>query len=173
MSFWDFFKFEKKNLPIEQEYGQLFDKILTHLPAHLTEKEQAIISGMAGLLARVAFVDLKIQCAEKKEMAKILSKYCDFTPQEVEMVVEIASDEMKELAGLENHLYCRPLVDFLNHEERYHILEGLFAFAASDGIACAKESEEIRSIAKSLQLENKHYLSARATVLDRLGALNS
>ena len=72
---------------------------------------------------------------------------------------------------MEDHKYTDPLNDMLTNEQRYKVLEGLFALAASDGNAEQLESEEIRIISKGLLLEHKHFISARATVLNSLGAL--
>lgn len=173
MSFWDFFKFDRSDAEKQANYSRLHDKIASHLPADASEKDQVIMACVAGLLARVAYVDLKIECAEKSEMEKVLRQFTDLSEQVIKVVIETASDEIQELVGAENHLYCGPLNEFLTRDERHHILEALFAFAASDGIACAQESEEIRLISKSLLLEHKHFIAARATVIKKLGALQS
>jgi hypothetical protein len=43
--------------------------------------------------------------------------------------------------------------------------------AASDGGASSREAKEIRIIAQGLKLEHKHFISAQATVLEKLDAL--
>lgn len=171
MAFWDFFKFDKNDAQKNKFYNRLHERIASHLPANAEEKDQVIMACVAGLMARVAYVDLKIECAEKEKMAMILKRFTNFSPEVIDVAVETAADEMVDLAGAENHLYCSPLNNILTVDERYHVLESLFALAASDGITCAAESEEIRVISKSLLLEHKHFLAARATVLDSLGAL--
>lgn len=172
MSFWDFFKFDQGDAT-KNHYNRLHERLEAHLPPESSEKDQAIMACLAGLLARVAYIDLKIECAEKSAMANILKKFTDFNQKTIQIAVETASDEMTDLAGIENHLYCTPLNDLLTQEERYHVLESLFAFAASDGVACAQESEEIRIIAKSLQLTHQHFLAARATVIENLANLKN
>ncbi|MFT6604717.1 MAG: putative tellurite resistance protein B-like protein, partial [Bacteriovoracaceae bacterium] len=93
--------------------------------------------------------------------------------EEIDAIVAVSIDEIKDLSGLENHKYCPPLVEILEKDQRYGLLESLFQIAASDGNVEDNESEEIRLITTGLNLEHKHYISARATVLEFLGALRS
>lgn len=173
MGFWDFFKIDRSNAEKTGQYSRLHDKIASHLPVDASEKDQVMMACIAGLLARVAYIDLKIECAEKSEMEKVLRQFTDFSDQIIKVAVETAADEIQDLVGGENHLYCSPLNELLDRDERYHILEALFAFAASNGVASAQESEEIRLISRSLLLEHRHFISARATVIEKLGALKS
>ena len=56
-------------------------------------------------------------------------------------------------------------------EERYSLLKALFSIAASDGQVEEKESEEIRIISKGLRLQHQDFISARASVLDKIKSL--
>lgn len=149
--------------------SQLHEKIFKRLPSH-SEENVLIITCVAGLLARVAFIDFDFDARERESMSQAL-KELDVSDEEVQVIIDIAIDEIKQLSGLENHLYCYPISEMLSVEKRYQIVQALFNLAASDDGVSEKESEEIRQINTGLLLEHKHFISARAHVLDKLDSL--
>ena len=104
-------------------------------------------------------------------MNEVLNEWSDFDKDEVKSIVDIAIHNIKELAGLENHLYIFRLKEVLDRDARYSLVESLFALAASDGVVENIESEEIRLIVKGFDLSDKHFIVARAKVSDKLKAL--
>ena len=88
------------------------------------------------------------------------------------IISELAISDIKELSGVENYTYTEVLSQILDKNDSYGILEVLFELAASDGGVSEKESEEIRIICRGLKLEHKHFISARATVLQYLDSSN-
>jgi uncharacterized tellurite resistance protein B-like protein len=150
--------------------SRLHEKIDQLVP-HSDDKEKLTIACLSGLMARVAFVDLKLDPGERSCIIDGLKEWTNFRDEEVEAIAELAIDEVKDLAGLENHKYCYPLNDILSNDARYEIVKSLFAVAAADGQVENMESEEIRNITKGLLLEHKHYIAARAMVMDKLLAL--
>lgn len=168
MKFWDIF-----NSSVKETTGhtsRLHQKISELLPEE-NEDELIKCACVAGLLASVAFIDFEIHENEEEFMKKSLLDWTNLTPLEVDAISKVAIDEIKELSGLENHLYCKPLNELMDNDEKYGVLESLFAMAACDHEVSHKESEEIRVIYMGLHLEHKHFVSARATVLDKLMAL--
>lgn len=170
MNFLDFFKSSdqdtKKNL------SRLHDKLESLFPED-NEEDIIKMACMAGLLARVAYCDLKLDDNEVQRMKELLNQFTFLDAEHTDKVVQTAIEDIKDLSGLENHKYCPPLNDLLDTHERYQILESLFAVAASDGEVSGQESQEIRNISKGLLLEHKHFISARATVSEKLGVLKS
>lgn len=170
MNFWDFFKSSdqetKKNL------SRLHEKLEAFFPED-NEEEIVKMACMAGLLARVAYCDLELDDNEVQRMQELLKQFTFLDEKQTEKVVKTAVEDIKDLSGLENHKYCPPLNDLLDNHQRYQVLESLFAVAASDGQVSSEESEEIRNISKGLLLEHKHFISARATVSEKLGVLKS
>ena len=90
---------------------------------------------------------------------------------EPKSVSDIATNHIKEMAGLENHLYVKPLNELMNKDERFDTVKALFLIAASDGSVESVESEEIRLINKGLELSHQHFVAARAEVKDFLKTL--
>ena len=167
MPFWDIFTRPEEN---KNNTSGLQLKIQALLP-NATEKELITTACIAGLLARVAYIDFEIHSQEVETMNTVLQKWSPFSTTQINAITHIALTEVKTLAGLENHKYCHPLNDLLTNEEKYQIIESLFAVAASDNAVDHDETEEIRIITSGLRLEHKHFIAARATVLAHLKAL--
>ncbi len=168
MKFWDIFKTSKRETT--SQTSRLHQRLSTLLPDK-NEDELIKSACVAGLLARVAYIDFDIHKNEKEFIKKSLKAWTNFKEKEVEAISKVAIEEIKDLAGLENHLYCHPLNKLMDNDEKYGVVESLFAMAASDHEVTGNESEEIRLINKGLRLEHKHFISARATVLEKLVAL--
>ena len=108
---------------------------------------------------------------EVTKIKETLMKETNIDIDDVDIITKIAIKEVKELSGIETHLYAEPLIQKLTENERYLFLKSLFLVAASDYEVSNVESEEIRIISKSLNLEQKHFISARASVKEKLGAM--
>lgn len=170
MRFWEFFK---NTLPSDKDQlSRLHDKIRRLLP-DVNEEETVKTACLAGLLARVAYCDFEIAPSEKDQMKLALSKIGHIEDELVESITELAISEIIELAGLENHKYCYPLNSLMTNEQKYDLLIALFAIAASDGEVGHEETEEIRLITASLQLEHKYFISARAQYKEKLSLLRA
>jgi uncharacterized tellurite resistance protein B-like protein len=170
MGFWELFKNEKQSS--ETNNSRLHDKMRKLLPEH---PEQMLIKDacVAGLMARVAYIDRHIDEGEVETMKGALKEWTKLNEAEIKAIVTLAVDEIKDLAGLQNHKYCHPLNDYMDNDQKYEIIETLFAVAGGDGQVAENEVEEIRLINKGLRLEHKHFISARATVLDKLNSLKA
>ena len=166
MSFWNLFR--PADGPNESR-SQLQLKVASLLPND-NEETHILVTCLAGLFSRVAYADMNIEQTEVTHIKKALSDWTELKEEQIEAVVKLSIGMVKELTSVEDHKYTDPLNDMLTNEQRYKVLEGLFALAASDGNAEQLESEEIRIISKGLLLEHKHFISARATVLNSLGA---
>ncbi len=137
------------------------------------DKEEQLIESActAGLLASVAYVDFNIHQNEQDFMEQSLIHWMEYSAEKARGIAKLAISDIKELAGVENYTYTEILSRILDENDRYGILEVLFELAASDGGVSEKESEEIRIICRGLKLEHKHFISARATVLEYLDSL--
>lgn len=166
MAFWDLFKKEAQ----ASNQSQLYFELRNELP-ELSENELIKVACVAGLMARVAFVDFKLDEGELGYIGKVLKEWTDFEEDVISMISETSLRHIQELAGLENHLYVYPLREVLDKNARFKLVEALFALAAADGSVENLESEEIKMICKGLELSDQHFLSARAKVAQYLSAL--
>ncbi len=157
----------------EDSFTSRLHKQVGELLPEKSEESHLLISCLSGLMARIAYNDLKIDESEKAVIQNSLKAWTDLTQQECQAVAALCLGEIKELAGIENHLYCLPIREALSETKRYNIIVSLFAVAAADGSVDNSEAEEIRNINSGLLLEHKHFISAKATVLDKIGALKA
>ena len=165
MSLWKIFEKE-----VNDSQSELFRKVKILLP-NSTEDEWAKFSCIAGLLCRVAYVDFHYDPKELESLREILMKWSGLEDSMVERIAQFAVENVKDLAGLENHLYVQPLRELMGKEEKFNLIRSLFALAKSDGVVENVESEEIRIICKGLDLSTQHFIAARAEVASKLGAL--
>lgn len=168
MSIFSFFKNENES--DVKKYSALHEKLQKEYPS-MEEKELVITSCVAGLLARVAYVDFELDPGEMEQIKETLKNWSISSLVHSDLIAVMAIDHIKEMAGLENHLYVHPLKEHLNSDDRFKLLKALFILAASDGEVASVESEEIRTITKGLELSNQHFLAARAEVATFLKAL--
>lgn len=168
MAFWDLFNSDNKK---DENYKHgLYQKAKDLFPE---ENEGDLIKWtcIAGLLARVAYSDLNVDESETTYIKTALNEFSHFDQKQSNKLTDLAIEEIKTLAGQENHRYCYELNELIDADQKFSLLKILFAVAASDGEVESVESEEIRHITKALLLEHKHYVAARATVLDSLKTL--
>lgn len=170
MSLWKAFT-EALTAKNSQEFSSRLHERIAEAFRDKEETFQIKAACLSGLMARIAFADLKIEETEKTVIKTSLTKWMNLSEEEASLMATLCLEEVKDLAGIENHLYCLPLRESLPENERYQILVTLFHVAAADGNVENLESEEIRNIAKGLLLEHKHFISARSTVLEYLGSL--
>jgi uncharacterized tellurite resistance protein B-like protein len=168
MGFFDFFtNDDSQNI---KKYNDLYDKFSKEYP-DIAEKELVLTSCIAGLLARVAYIDFSLHENEKTEIQKVISNWNFHSDLDSKVVARIAIEHIKEMAGLDNHLFYAPLKNYMTKEDRFEVLKSLFLVAASDGSVDGVESEEIKGICKGLELSTQHFLVARANVVEFLKAL--
>jgi uncharacterized tellurite resistance protein B-like protein len=170
MGLWSAFK-ESLNAKKSAEFSSRLHEKIAHHFSERDENFQVKAACLSGMMARIAFADLKIEEAEKESIISALKEGMELTTEEATTLTDLCLEEVKDLAGVENHLYCLPLRESLSEQERYQILITLFKIAAADGNVENLEGEEIRNISKGLLLEHKHFISARSTVLEYLGSL--
>ncbi len=164
--FLDFFKVKEEKVFI----NSLHDKFAKHFENE-TEENLVLFSCLAGLLARVAYVDFKVTDEERNHIVEATTHWMKIDNEKAQFLAQVAEKEMKKLSGLDTRKYCTPLIEYFSIDRRFEILETLFELAASDGEVTMDESNEISYIAKGLNLENKYFIAARAQVKEYLATL--
>lgn len=166
MRFWERFIAKEVSKPM----SKLQESVLNQFPDY-TEEKRVLLTCLAALSARIAYVDFEISPKEKDAMIQALKKWMNLSDKEADFVSTKALEEVVELSGIEPRSYCTALNEFLDNTQKLHVLETLFQISASDSNVEDHESEEIRIIATGLLLEHKHFIAARATVANFIGAL--
>lgn len=169
MAFMDFFKSSPDNDSGVQKYSSLFNTLKAEFPS-VQEDDLLKASCVAGLFARVAYIDFDLDAQEMKKMSSLIEKW-SFSGADGKVISQLAIGHIKEMSGLDNHLFVKPLNQLMDKEERFNTVKALFLIAASDGSVDSIESEEIRLITKGLELSTQHFVAARAAVVDFLKTL--
>lgn len=125
----------------------------------------------ACVLCRVARSDLKISEAEVGAMEKILIEIGHLMPVMAAFVVEIAKVQSELLGGIEGYLFTREFSKLASQDQRVHLLECLFALAASENHIDTRENAEIRKIADELSIERRDFIAIRSRFREDLGVL--
>ena len=157
--------------PQREEYFNTLHKTLREKFPEDNEEQLIESACTAGLLTSVAYIDFDINPNEQNFMEESLTRWMGYSTDKARIIAELAISDAKELSGVENYTYTEALSRILDENDRYEILEVLFELSASDGGVSERESEEIRIICRGLKLEHKHFISARATVLQYLDSL--
>ena len=162
---WDRKKGDERNT-----FNELDSRLRRFFPS-VDEGKFLALACISGLMARVAWCDLEIHRDEVEHMKKNLGHWMKLPQKDIDIVVEVALEHTRELAGVESYKYTDFLADDFDRNKRFGLLKALFALAAADGTVAEREAEEIRIISKGLLLESKHFVAAKATVLEFLGSL--
>jgi uncharacterized tellurite resistance protein B-like protein len=108
------------------------------------------LAGFAYVLARVANADLQIAPAEADEMRRTVRVLAALSPDEADLVVEIAKSQARLLGGTENYVVTREFRRSSTPLQRAQLLECLYAVTAADGTISTAESREIANVAEEL-----------------------
>jgi uncharacterized tellurite resistance protein B-like protein len=108
------------------------------------------LAGFAYVLARVAHADLEITEAEAEAMRRAVRELAGLSPDEADLVVEIAKSQARLLGGTENYVVTREFRNSSTPEQRGRLLACLYAVTAADGTISTAESREIANVAEEL-----------------------
>jgi uncharacterized tellurite resistance protein B-like protein len=127
------------------------------------------LTGLSGLLGKVAFSDMNIAAEEILSIQNILQTTGKLDQQEAIAVSHLLSEVTNELAGIEDYRYARLINEtLLEQSSRREFLNVLFEVAASDGSITAQEDHTIGEIATALKLTRKDYVSVRMLFKEHL-----
>ena len=126
------------------------------------------LAGFAYVLARVANADLQIAPAEADEMRRTVRVLAALSPDEADLVVEIAKSQARLLGGTENYVVTREFRRTSTPLQRAQLLECLYAVTAADGTISTAESREIANVAEELGFTRAEANALRSKYKDKL-----
>lgn len=129
------------------------------------------IAAFAYILGRVAHVDLDISDREASAMERILVALGGIGADEAMLVVQIAKAQHVLFGATENYVVTRDFGRSASAEEKTALLECLFAVSASDANVSADEENEIRKIARELDMSHAEFIEARMKFREHIAAL--
>ncbi|MDC0357952.1 TerB family tellurite resistance protein [Oligoflexia bacterium] len=164
LKLFDFSSKEKENL------GTLFAK-LSALLRDMPDDEVRYVTGLSGLLGKVAHSDLEFSEDELEKIQQIMQQSLGLATRKIAVVLDILRDLTVDLAGIEDHHYTRLVNACVNKDEKKAILESLFCVAAADRSITGEEEKTIRSIATGLALSNNDFIAAKTKYQEHLSVL--
>jgi len=129
---------------------------------NLSEKELRRLSLAGGLLARIAHVDEEVVPGEVEAMIAALRAHLGVDEETAVFISEVAISPAAH--NLDLLRTARQFASATPRSARVHFLDMLFAVSIADGFAAQDEIEEIRAIAKSMQLTHKEFITAKLKI---------
>ena len=144
---------------------------ITEALDRLDPERARYIAGFAYVLSRVARADLRISETETRAMERIVAESSGLPEEQAIIVVQIAKTQNKLFGATEDFLVTREFNKIATRDQKLALLDCLFAVAAAEGLISMEEDNEIREIARELQLEHRDFISVRSKHRDQLSIL--
>ncbi|HET9253235.1 MAG TPA: TerB family tellurite resistance protein [Candidatus Eisenbacteria bacterium] len=171
MSIWKFLGIEgNARDPGSGKEGEAVRAIVKRLEG-LDPERARHIAAFAYILGRVAHVDLEISDGEARAMERILVALGGIAEDEATLVVQIAKTQHVLFGATENYVVTRDFGRTAAGEEKAALLECLFAVSASDEDVSGDEENEIRKIARELDMSHSEFIEARMKFREHIAAL--
>ena len=129
----------------------------------LSDDELRKLSLVGGLMAKIAQLDRQVTEEEFADMVAIFEDIWGVSEEAATFVVEVAISAVD--VTYDTFRMMRELATGATEDERRHVVELLFAISAADGDMSVDEIEEIRVIARGLNLTHKDFIDAKLKVL--------
>jgi uncharacterized tellurite resistance protein B-like protein len=130
----------------------------------LSDDELRKLSLVGGLMAKIAQLDRQVSDEEFANMVSTFVKIWGVSEEAATFVVEVAISAVD--MTYDTFRMMRELATSATEDERRHVVEMLFAISAADGDMSIEEVEEIRVIARGLNLTHKDFIDAKLKILE-------
>jgi len=128
----------------------------------LPEEEIRKVCLAAGLMARVAWVDKAFCEQEQDSVVRALADGWQLPQEEAQLIMEIGHQRI--MKGLDFVQLSKGFCECTTVPERKKFLNSLFAIANTAQKTSSQEIEEIRFIAKGLELGHQDFIEAKLTI---------
>lgn len=142
-------------------------RISAHLE-RLPPESARFLAAFACVLGRVAHADLSIDDEEIEEMKRVVCEVASLKEEEADMVVEIATSQIREFGGTEGYVVTREFRKLASREQRVRLLQCLYAVAAADGTISTAESSEATAIGEELGFTRPEIMGTRLAWKEKL-----
>jgi len=127
----------------------------------------------ASILSRVGHADLNISEPERLAIEQIVKKLGGVNDATAALIAEIAKNQNKLLGGVENYLITRAFKEIATNEQKFELMEALFAVAAAEEGISSEENQEILKISEEIGLARNDFLAVRSKFKEHLNVLKS
>lgn len=115
-----------------------------------------------GLMAKVAHVDREVKEEERVQMVAALRAHWGLALETAVFVTEVALDQISHT--FDPYRLLRQFAMVSTEAERLQFLDVLFAVAAADGFVSHDELEELRALARGMNLAHPQYIDAKVKI---------
>lgn len=146
---------------------------ITDALGRLEPERARYLAAFAYLLARVADADRQISDEETAAMERLVIAHGRLSGAEAVIVVQMAKTQSLLFAGTEDFLVAREFGEMATPEQKFALLECLFAVSSADRHIATVEDNEIRRVARELRVEHADFVRIRSHFREHLGTLRS
>ncbi len=150
--------------------GDIVRRIVRELEA-LPEDKARYLAAFAYVLGRAAHADSHISDDETSKMLHIVRVLGHLPEAQAVLVVEMAKSQVRLFGGTDNYVVTRQFKTLSSPEQRFELLECVFAVTAADESITAVEEGQARQISKELGLTHAEFVAARAGYVEHVEAL--
>lgn len=145
-------------------FYRLFQRLqIDRSDLRLPEDELRKLSLVGGLMAKIAQVDREVNEDEFQRIVRTIETYWEVSPKLAVFVAEVAISAVDVTYDVFRMM--REFVACTTEDERRKLLDVLFAVADADGQISFDETEEIRQIARGVDLTHKDFIDSKLRVL--------
>jgi uncharacterized tellurite resistance protein B-like protein len=150
--------------------ASLMELVRQSMPA-ASPQDAAIVGGLAGLFAFVAYADRSYTEGEKQAVRTALERFHGLSAQGIDAVCALLETQIAELAHESLQTYTRVLYELTDRDARVEVLDVLMDVATADDVLSMDETNGLRRIANLMGLSEADYLAAQAKHKGRLSVL--
>lgn len=130
-------------------------------------RQAQLLAGLALLLGQVAYADMHVSEAERQKMLDLLQDNFNLPIDIATAVSELALDQAA-INSFDKPQVWQSINTIASSAEKKQIIELLFALAAEDYVS-SEENEEIRIVAKALQISHEEFITLRLKFREKMG----
>ena len=162
------------NAPNREDYFDDFIKNKVYYTVHqrlsneglafeIPDEELRLLSLAGGLMAKIAQIDRVVTEEEFKSIAQSIRDNWKISNEAATFVSEVAVSAVD--VTYDSFRMMRELVGLTTEDQRRRFLTALFAVANADGDISFDETEEIRLVAKGINLTHRDFIDAKLEAL--------
>ena len=137
----------------------------------LPEDKAWYLAAFACVLGRAAHADSHVSDEETSKMLQIVKVLGHLPEAQAVLVVEMAESQVRLFGGTENYVVTRQFKTLSSPQQRFELLECVFAVTAADESITVVEEGQARQISKELGLTHSEFIAARAGYVEHVEAL--
>ncbi len=137
----------------------------------LPEDKARYLAAFAYVLGRAAHADSHVSDEETSKMLQIVKVLGHLPAAQAVLVVEMAKSQVRLFGGTENYVVTRQFKTLSSPQQRFELLECVFAVTAADESITVVEEGQARQISKELGLTHSEFIAARAGYVKHVEAL--